>query len=276
MPSRSMDSTDVPWCGDQRVVAHLESRGAPNPDRVTNGIACLEWTGCRDRWGYGTVGIRYQTWKVHRAIVVAAGLTIPQGKRVLHRCDNPPCFRLAHLFIGTQADNVADMIAKGRHVGGYLGDKHWTRQQPQLVRRGEAHGRSKLTEAAVLDMRRRFRAGEPAATLGDEYGVAPPVAWRAITGQTWAYLPDAVPNTNHRGVKADRHWSRRMPELVIRGTEQPGAKITDAIVLEMRRRYAGGTGESARSLARAYGISPVNAWRIVTGRMWAHLPLDGG
>jgi hypothetical protein len=43
---------------------------------------------------------------------------VPEGMFVLHRCDNPPCVRVSHLFLGTRADNLADMRAKGRGVGG--------------------------------------------------------------------------------------------------------------------------------------------------------------
>lgn len=81
-------------------------------------VACWEWAGERDKKGYGVLMIdpappqRYRqapraSWEIHNE-------PIPPGKVICHRCDNPPCVNPAHLFIGTQQDNIADMIAKGR------------------------------------------------------------------------------------------------------------------------------------------------------------------
>lgn len=50
----------------------------------------------------------------HRAAFIVFNGQIPKGMCVLHRCDNRPCINPQHLFIGTQLDNVADMISKGR------------------------------------------------------------------------------------------------------------------------------------------------------------------
>lgn len=54
----------------------------------------------------------------HRAAWIVTHGPIPDGLQVLHRCDNPPCCNPAHLFLGTQLDNVSDMNAKRRHGGG--------------------------------------------------------------------------------------------------------------------------------------------------------------
>jgi hypothetical protein len=44
--------------------------------------------------------------------------SIPDGMRVLHRCDVPACVNIDHLFLGTSLDNMQDMTAKGRGSGG--------------------------------------------------------------------------------------------------------------------------------------------------------------
>lgn len=75
---------------------------------------CREWRGARTR-GYGHVRREGRDWKLHRWIWTLVNGPIPAGAQVLHRCDNPPCFRLDHLFLGTQTDNMRDMAAKGRH-----------------------------------------------------------------------------------------------------------------------------------------------------------------
>ncbi len=75
---------------------------------------CWEWTGATAYYGYGKVGLDGRTTRVHRAVYEAIFGPIPDGLFVLHRCDNPPCFRPDHLFLGTAGDNFHDMLAKGR------------------------------------------------------------------------------------------------------------------------------------------------------------------
>lgn len=58
--------------------------------------------------------------RVHQVAWILTNGPIPPGMGVLHRCDNQPCCNPSHLFIGTQADNVADMVAKGRHRNGAM------------------------------------------------------------------------------------------------------------------------------------------------------------
>jgi len=75
---------------------------------------CWLWTGSRDRKGYGQLridgGLKYAT---HVSLALA-GRQVPTGLQACHRCDNPGCVNAEHLFIGTQKDNTADMIRKGR------------------------------------------------------------------------------------------------------------------------------------------------------------------
>lgn len=77
---------------------------------------CWEWTGYRAR-GYGVMRraslYRFQI-ATHRYSWMLANGPIPDGLLVCHRCDNPPCVRPDHLFLGTTADNTRDRDAKGR------------------------------------------------------------------------------------------------------------------------------------------------------------------
>lgn len=54
-------------------------------------------------------------WKAHRYVYNFLCGEIPEGKYVLHKCDNRRCINPDHLFLGTQQDNVSDMVRKGRH-----------------------------------------------------------------------------------------------------------------------------------------------------------------
>lgn len=79
---------------------------------------CILTTYATDAGGYGVIGIYkgslHTTVQAHRKAWEDEHGPIPPGMKVLHRCDNPPCVNVDHLFLGTQADNIADMIAKGR------------------------------------------------------------------------------------------------------------------------------------------------------------------
>ena len=74
---------------------------------------CLEFMGARHYAGYGDLGGIH----AHRAAWEHEHGSIPPGMFVCHHCDNPPCFEITHLFLGTHQDNMADMKAKGRARG---------------------------------------------------------------------------------------------------------------------------------------------------------------
>lgn len=75
---------------------------------------CWAWTGGCQSGGYGVLHTKDKTWLAHRFSWTFANGSIPEGMQVLHHCDNPPCVRPEHLFIGTQKDNLQDMARKGR------------------------------------------------------------------------------------------------------------------------------------------------------------------
>jgi hypothetical protein len=75
---------------------------------------CWNWQGGKDRDGYGHIRVEGKLWQAHRYSTLLDGRD-PIGKVVMHRCDNPSCVNPNHLSLGTQADNVYDMVAKRRH-----------------------------------------------------------------------------------------------------------------------------------------------------------------
>ncbi len=90
---------------------------------------CWEWTGARDRDGYGQTRIGMKRVKAHRKAWEILHGPIPAGLHVLHRCDNPPCVRPDHLWIGTERDNQHDKWAKGRGVL-----RHGLKFSPEQIR----------------------------------------------------------------------------------------------------------------------------------------------
>ncbi len=79
---------------------------------------CLIWTGHLDKDGYGHFKMAGVRTTAHRTAWLLAGREIPPGMKILHKCDTPACVRVEHLFLGTHADNMRDMAAKGRGRSG--------------------------------------------------------------------------------------------------------------------------------------------------------------
>lgn len=127
--------------------------------KVARTGGCWEWQAYRDPAGYGRFNVTPRKPALaHRVAWEIENGPIPDGLCVCHHCDNPPCVRPDHLFLGTARDNSDDKIAKGRAV-----------MPPH--RRGEAHPAVVATDEQVREARESYAAGreaqhEIAARLG--------------------------------------------------------------------------------------------------------------
>ncbi len=99
---------------------------------------------------------------------------IPSDKIICHSCDNPKCVRPDHLFIGTKADNTADMMSKRRHR--------------TVAHMGEDHPHAKLTEHDVIDIRSLNAFGATSDALADAFSVSTSAINRVISGMTWGHV----------------------------------------------------------------------------------------
>lgn len=94
----------------ERFVTKVDVNGPTMPHMAT---PCHVWTGLKSKQGYGRLHAFGRIHKAHRVAFFIAEGRWPEPC-ALHRCDNPPCVRRDHLFEGTNADNVADKVSKGR------------------------------------------------------------------------------------------------------------------------------------------------------------------
>lgn len=132
---------------------------------------CWTWVGAL-RGGYGVIGVprpglHHQQKIVHRVSWEMHFGPIPDGLCVLHRCDNPPCVNPAHLFLGTNSDNVADMIAKGRH-------KH-----------GDGMAGAVLSAVEVKEARALYSQGASLSDLSRKFNVNYETIKSAVKRFTW-------------------------------------------------------------------------------------------
>ena len=123
--------------------------------------------------GSRTDGTR-RTMSAHRLSYELHFGEIPDGMEVCHKCDNRRCVNPYHLFLGTRQDNINDRERKGRN------------NPPK----GEANPKAKLTEADVLEIREKRLQGVSFGKLATEYGVCKKTVQSAVSGKTWAHLPE--------------------------------------------------------------------------------------
>jgi len=145
-------------------------------DSVTG---CLEWMGHRNggTMGYGSFftgeGQGRSPWPTHRVAWVIANGPIPPGMCVCHHCDNRPCVEVRHLFLGTRADNSADMVAKKRHRA--------------VI--GEAQPTAKMTARRVVELRSMYATGLSAAKVAPLFGISKSQVLAIVNRRYWAHVP---------------------------------------------------------------------------------------
>lgn len=192
---------------------------------------CLVWLYGKNHDEYGKVNSSglvdgpSRTLLTHRVVWILKRGPIPEGLRILHTCDNRPCGNINHLFIGTQQDNIRDMIEKGRGA------------------RGDTHGTVKFTLAEAEEIRKfAMENSLPTADLARNLGVSVGTVSTILNGTRYGL-----------GAPVER------PELASRLNK--AQKLTPEMAIEIRRRaYA---GERQDSIGKAFGITQATVSRIV-------------
>ena len=157
----------------------VEMKRALIEDRLNNYVetdtGCWEYQGYLRQAGYGTltVGFNYKkfVYSLHRVAYYYHTNNDPASLLVRHHCDNPRCINPKHLCLGTYADNNKDCVERGRNS------------------KGEKHGRSKLTNDCVINIKNRLREGkETQAAIAKDFDVSRAVIGDIHTGKIWSHI----------------------------------------------------------------------------------------
>lgn len=135
-----------------------------------SGDSCWPWEGALNEDGYGNFREGRTSVLAHRySWELAHGS--PGEMYVLHKCDNPRCVNPQHLFLGTQKDNVKDMMTKGRDT--------------RL--RGSKAPSAKLTEYQVQQIR-ALRGTMRQVDIAAQFGVHQTAISAILRTKTWSQV----------------------------------------------------------------------------------------
>lgn len=134
---------------------------------VAEESGCIRFTGHLDGEGYGRIMVARVKYMAHRLSYSLNHGPIPDGYVVRHKCDNPSCINPEHLELGTQADNIADKVSRGRQA------------------RGSGVGRAILTEESVKEIRSSPLKVSELSTL---YGVSVVSIRNILRRKTWQHV----------------------------------------------------------------------------------------
>ncbi len=178
-----MDLNDTTSACAQRLIAKLQRYTIITP-------TCHHYTGVLSKKGYGYINTcDYSSGKrktinafAHRIAHELAHGPIPNGLCVLHTCDVPCCVNPMHLTLGTNDDNIRDMMRKGRSSKG--------KKRPNAaVVRGEQHGEAKLNNNVVLTIRDMAASGVRGCDIAQQLGISRQTVSKIVLRQQWKHLP---------------------------------------------------------------------------------------
>lgn len=195
---------------------------------------CWIWTGAKNQRGYGVFELRGFTARATRVAHYILFDEDPWPLDVMHDCDNPSCVR--HIRKGTQLQNMADAVARGRMP---TGDRNGSQLYPERLVRGELHHNSKTSDEEVRRIRELYRSGLSVTMIAAGFGISVSTACDQITGRGRETAPGPIQRIRRQGAP--------------RGNRNAG-HIPSEIALAIQKEAASGVLMD-REIAVKYGVS---------------------
>jgi len=150
------------------VYCSLLCRFKNNITKISND--CWHWTGRFDEDGYGKINYAKKTKRTHRLSYELHVGPIPEKLLVLHKCHDRKCVNPDHLKIGTNDENMSDMVEAGRSV------------------RGSATHSAKLNQLDVLEIRNLRKQNFTQQSIADKYNVSQFAIAQIVNNKTWKHI----------------------------------------------------------------------------------------
>ena len=154
----------------------LVDKNGPIPKHKPELGPCWIWTGGTNGKDYGVYRMNGSLQYAHRIALSTEVGQLPSSRQACHKCDNPPCVRPSHLYVGTHSSNLRDAYRRRRRA----------RKGLPPVARGEKHWKAKLSEEAVRKLRELGEEGVPQLELAKRFGVNQSTVQRVLSRKAWA------------------------------------------------------------------------------------------
>lgn len=192
---------------------------------------CWEWKASRIRDRYG----KFDGGKLaHRISYEMSFGKIAEGLYVCHKCDNPPCVNPNHLFLGTQQDNVDDMLKKDR------------------LPTGIKHPKSKFTDEQILEIKKLRTEGIPISLISEQFNISKGYIYNLCNG-----------------ISRPRTEQVHVPKFDTSGINKPNSKLNDEKVIEIRRLHK--EGIRYIDLSKKFNVSISVIGNVVRNETWKHV-----
>lgn len=204
---------------------------------------CWDWVRGKDKDGYGSFWLNNEDIRAHRLSYIIKNGQIPRNMFICHKCDNPACVNPDHLFLGSNRDNINDMLSKGR------------------TRKGEMNNGARLKERQVTEIKKIYLTGKVSSrALAKQFGVGKGTILRIVNGDTWGHndLPEGV-----ESIDCIKQIAKARRDI---------HAVSNEDVLKVYDLYFTGV-ISARKIGEMFGVAKRTILSIINGGYASRVPL---